>query len=73
MEDFLSEGPDEKTYTYTSNIGQSLSIQPGKIVDILYDPSKVMINTFVQSRAIFKLLRWIFIGVALLSFLTILI
>lgn len=85
-EEFLSKGPDErptaeyvvdgKTYTYTSNIGQTPGIKPGIIVDVLYDPynpSKAMINTFVQSGAIFKLLGWIFIGVTLLCFLTILI
>lgn len=85
-EGFLSEGPDQRptaeyvvdgqTYTYTSNIGQTPGIQPGTIVDILYDPynpSKAIINTFVQSGAIFKLIGLILIGVTLLSFLTILI
>ena len=59
---------DDTTYEFTSPIGQSPRLRPGKKVGVYYNPNnpkQAMIDTFTQRGTISKFAGYIFIGFGL--------
>ena len=59
---------DDTMYEFTSPIGQSPRLRPGKKVGVYYNPNnpkQAMIDTFTQRGTISKLAGYIFIGFGL--------